>query len=213
MTRKLNFFHGTMAHLQVGEHIVPAVQHGKGSVWGTFGDSMGQSSEEHAYATTDREQADWFADKASRTVDNGIMGHVYPVEPVEPPRKGAYYSSIKEYLAPAWKVTGPPQYSEPPKKGHYKEDPLPFRKEPLIRDAQRAYDRAPDKAYRDFRDNPTDENQATWRALYRESLGKHRDLYNKIGATPNKKLKPRQFNEAAPKEKKTPQVKGQMTLF
>jgi hypothetical protein len=115
---------------------------------------------------------------------------------------------LKEYLAPAWRVTGPPQYSPAPKKGHYRQERLPLDWNRVAK--QHAYnaDLALSKTWQTYgaqhplTDQAQRVNDAAW------------DTYNKnMALEPQHRMKSRQFNKAEPKEKKTPQVKGQMRLF
>lgn len=104
-------FHGTAATFQPGDQILPATTHGGQSHWGDTGSDRGQPSREHAFATSDEDQAWHFARHAAAASSTARLegwvvpnrARVYGVEPNAQMRPGAH-KMLKEYIAPSFKV-------------------------------------------------------------------------------------------------------------
>lgn len=115
--RTESFFHGTASH--ISDAVRPGVQVGR-SIWGRTGESAGQPSEEHAFATEDEDEAWKFAETAHQIEygRNGYAGRarVYTVAPHPEMRPGVHHpkhpahsedlGELHEWVAPEYKITG-----------------------------------------------------------------------------------------------------------
>jgi hypothetical protein len=110
--RSESFFHGTASH--ISDAVRPGVQVGK-TVWGRTGESHGQPSEEHAFATSDETEA-WTFAKYAGGADKDGRARVYTVAPHPDMKVGVHHPAhadysedmgdMREYVAPEFKVTG-----------------------------------------------------------------------------------------------------------
>lgn len=110
--RSESFFHGTASHIT--DAVRPGLQVGK-TVWGRTGESHGQPSEEHAFATSHEDEA-WSFAKFAGGADKTRRARVYTVAPHPDMRVGVHHpehaeysedlGEIHEYVAPEFKVTG-----------------------------------------------------------------------------------------------------------
>lgn len=107
-----SFFHGTASH--ISDAVRPGAQVGK-TVWGRTGESHGQPSEEHAFATSDEDEA-WKFARYAGGADKSRRARVYTVAPHPDMKVGVHHpehaeyspdlGEIHEYVAPEFKVTG-----------------------------------------------------------------------------------------------------------
>jgi hypothetical protein len=121
--RTESFFHGTASN--ISDAVRPGVQVGR-SIWGRTGASQGQASEEHAFATSDEDEA-WEFAKVAHQIQHSkheVLGdgpaperaRVYTVAPHPEMRPGVHhpihpkhdesFGELHEYVAPEFKVTG-----------------------------------------------------------------------------------------------------------
>jgi hypothetical protein len=209
------YFHGTKAELNVGDHIVPATVHGKGSVWGNFGDMDGQASREHAFAASDWHTAQYFAKAAETESHHGLNGHIFEVEPVGTPKKGKFYDrDNREFTAKAWRIVSGPHYGPPVKKGYSRQAMLPIDFAQSAENTVQAKNREGRAAYLKKGQAETPEEMLHWRNKASEAWNEGEKILANAQRRwdPAKKMKPRQFAEQKP-EKPAGQVKGQMRLF
>jgi hypothetical protein len=110
--RSESFFHGTASH--ISDAVRPGAQVGK-TIWGRTGESHGQASEEHAFATSDEDEA-WRFARYAGGADKSTRARVYTVAPHPDMKVGVHHpghagysadlGEIHEYVAPEFKVTG-----------------------------------------------------------------------------------------------------------
>lgn len=110
--RNESFFHGTASH--ISDAVRPGAQVGK-TVWGRTGESHGQPSEEHAFATSHEDEA-WNFARFAGGADKSRRARVYTVAPHPDMKVGVHHpehaeyspdlGGIHEYVAPEFKVTG-----------------------------------------------------------------------------------------------------------
>lgn len=214
MARATNFFHGTKSEIPVGGLIVPGSELGNDhSTWGSTGESSGQPSRDHAFASTSWSTAKSFGERSRDWHDTGMNGHVYPVEPVGETRPGVH-TQLNEHLATAWRVTGPPEHTKPVRKGEYRQGTLPVDMTEMAsydmytaRDEVRAARR---------RGASADEVLAAMAKSAKVEEVADRYLYGD-GMEPAHKVRSRQWRKEGrieePRPKRSPTLKGQGRLW